>query len=179
MAIIFLNYNNRRIMNDGRHGLRALWHDYLNDHSGQPASGVNLGQGFPDFPGPDFLKQAAIRAIQGDANQYAPGSGRPHLREAIARKMARHYGLPVDPATEVTVTAGATEAIYSTIMGLVNPGDEVILFEPYYDLTCRRCRWPAACRVFIPCGRPIGPSIRKNWPLFFQQNQVDHRQHPA
>jgi N-succinyldiaminopimelate aminotransferase len=94
---------------------------------------VNLGQGFPDFSGPDFLKQAAIGAIQHDLNQYAPGSGRPNLREAIAHKMARHYGLPVDPATEVTVTHGATEAIFSAIMGLVNPGDEVILFEPYYD----------------------------------------------
>jgi N-succinyldiaminopimelate aminotransferase len=94
---------------------------------------VNLGQGFPDFSGPDFLKQAAIQAIQGDINQYAPGSGRLNLREAIAQKMARHYGLPVDPATEVTVTSGATEAIFSAIMGLVNPGDEVILFEPYYD----------------------------------------------
>lgn len=94
---------------------------------------VNLGQGFPDFPGPDFLKGAAIRAIQDDINQYAPGSGRPSLREAIAQKMERHYGLVVNPATEITVTSGATEAIFATIMGLVNPGDEVILFEPYYD----------------------------------------------
>ncbi|MCL4303620.1 MAG: aminotransferase class I/II-fold pyridoxal phosphate-dependent enzyme [Anaerolineae bacterium] len=94
---------------------------------------VNLGQGFPDFPGPDFLKGAAIQAIQDDINQYAPGSGRPSLREAIAHKMERHYGLAVNPATEVTVTSGATEAIFATIMGLVNPGDEVILFEPYYD----------------------------------------------
>jgi N-succinyldiaminopimelate aminotransferase len=94
---------------------------------------VNLGQGFPDFPGPDFLKQSAIQAIQDDINQYAPGSGRPSLREAIAHKMARHYGLTVNPATEITVTSGATEAIFATIMGLVNPGDEVILFEPYYD----------------------------------------------
>ena len=94
---------------------------------------VNLGQGFPDFAGPDFLKQAAIKAIQSDVNQYAPGSGWLRLREAIARKMARYYGLPVDPATEITVTSGATEAIFATIMGLVNPGDEVILFEPYYD----------------------------------------------
>jgi N-succinyldiaminopimelate aminotransferase len=94
---------------------------------------VNLGQGFPDFSGPDFIKQAAIRAIQADINQYAPGSGRPLLREAIAQKVARYYGLPVDPASEVTVTHGATEAIFAAILGLVNPGDEVILFEPYYD----------------------------------------------
>ncbi len=94
---------------------------------------VNLGQGFPNFPGPDFLKEAAIKAIQDDVNQYAPGSGQPRLREAIARKMARFYGLPVNPDTEVTVTTGATEAIFATILGLVNPGDEVIIFEPFYD----------------------------------------------
>lgn len=94
---------------------------------------VNLGQGFPDFPGPDFLKEAAIEAIRADINQYAPGSGRLSLREAIAAKMARHYNLAVNPATDITVTSGATEAILAAIMGLVNPGDEVILFEPYYD----------------------------------------------
>ncbi len=94
---------------------------------------VNLGTGFPDFPGPDFIKQAAIRAIQDDINQYAPGSGQVGLRQALARKMARDYGLPVDPATEITVTHGATEAIFATILGLVNPGDEVILFEPFYE----------------------------------------------
>jgi len=94
---------------------------------------VNLGQGFPDFPAPEFIKQAARQAITDDQNQYAPGSGQPRLREAIAKKMARHYGLPVDPATEITVTHGATEAIFAAILGLVDPGDEVILFEPYYD----------------------------------------------
>lgn len=94
---------------------------------------VNLGQGFPDFPAPDFLKQAAGQAIEGDVNQYAPGHGRLRLREAIARKMERHYGLAVDPLTEITVTHGATQAIFTAILGLVNPGDEVILFEPYYD----------------------------------------------
>jgi aspartate/methionine/tyrosine aminotransferase len=94
---------------------------------------VNLGQGFPDFPGPDFIKEAGIAAIQAEVNQYAPGSGRVSLREAIAEKMARHYGLPVDPASEVIVTHGATEAIFATILGLVDPGDEVIIFEPFYD----------------------------------------------
>ena len=94
---------------------------------------VNLGQGFPDFPAPGFLKQAAIAAIEADVNQYAPGHGRPRLRQAIASKMARHYGLAVDPATEITVTHGATEAIFATILGLVDAGDEVILFEPFYD----------------------------------------------
>lgn len=94
---------------------------------------VNLGQGFPDFAAPPFLKQAAIKAIQGDINQYAPGNGRPALREIIAKKMRKQYGLMVDPATEITVTNGATEAIFATILGLIDPGDEVILFEPFYD----------------------------------------------
>lgn len=94
---------------------------------------VNLGQGFPDFPGPKFLKKAAIDAILSDLNQYAPGKGQPRLRQAIADKMERHYGRTVDPETELTVTVGATGAIFATILGLVDPGDEVILFEPYYD----------------------------------------------
>ncbi|MFQ5398428.1 MAG: methionine aminotransferase [Anaerolineae bacterium] len=94
---------------------------------------INLGQGFPDFPAPDFLKEAAVQAINGDVNQYAPSIGRPHLRHAIAEKMAEQYGLTINPDREVVITHGATEAIFAAILGLVNPGDEVILFEPYYD----------------------------------------------
>lgn len=94
---------------------------------------VNLGQGFPDFAAPQFLKEAAQQAIADDINQYAPGYGRPRLRRAVAQKMADVYGLEVDPFQEVIITHGATEAIFATIMGLVNPGDEVIMFEPYYD----------------------------------------------
>ncbi len=94
---------------------------------------VNLGQGFPDFAAPDFVKQAGIRAIEADVNQYAPGVGNIRLREAIAANLQRQYGLSPDPASEIVVTAGATEAIFAAIMGLVNPGDEVILFEPFYD----------------------------------------------
>ena len=94
---------------------------------------VNLGQGFPDFPGPDFLKQSGIDAISADVNQYAPGIGHANLREAIAAKMDRHYDMTVDPATEIVVTHGATEAIFATVLGLLNPGEEVIFFEPFYD----------------------------------------------
>ncbi len=94
---------------------------------------VNLGQGFPDFPGPDFLKEAARDAIEQDINQYAPSPGRPALREAIAHKMAHFYGMSLDPKHQIVVTCGATEAIFATILGLVNPGDEVLMFEPYYD----------------------------------------------
>lgn len=94
---------------------------------------VNLGQGFPDFAAPDFIKEAARQSIARDVNQYAPGTGQPRLRQALAGKMKRHYGLDVDPDREISVTVGATEAIFAAIMGLVDPGDEVILFEPYYD----------------------------------------------
>ncbi len=94
---------------------------------------VNLGQGFPDFAGPDFVKEAAIAAILADLNQYAVSHGTPRLRRAIAETWRRTYGREVDPDTEVSVGSGATEVLLDAILGLVNPGDEVILFEPFYD----------------------------------------------
>lgn len=94
---------------------------------------INLGQGFPDFPAPDFLKIAAQEAVAADINQYAPAAGRPRLRKAIADKMQGHYGLEVDPERNVLVTHGATEAIFAAVLGLVDPDDEVIVFEPFYD----------------------------------------------
>lgn len=94
---------------------------------------VNLGQGFPDFDGPDEVKGAAIEAIQSGVNQYAIGAGAEDLRRAVAEHAGRFYGMEVDPARMVTVTSGATEALFDAIQGLVDPGDEVILFEPFYD----------------------------------------------
>lgn len=94
---------------------------------------INLGQGYPDFAAPKFLKEAARKAIEGDINQYAPGNGRLRLRKALAHKMSSHYGMEIDPASEIIVQHGATEAIFTTMMGLVNAGDEVIFFEPFYD----------------------------------------------
>lgn len=94
---------------------------------------VNLGQGFPDIQGPDFLVDLACDAIRAGHNQYAPRSGVPELRRAIAEHQRRFYGLDVDPDTEVLVTAGATEAIAATILAMVRPGDEVVTFEPYFD----------------------------------------------
>ncbi|MBX5481501.1 MAG: aminotransferase class I/II-fold pyridoxal phosphate-dependent enzyme [Myxococcaceae bacterium] len=99
----------------------------------QKHQAVNLGQGFPDFDGPEAIKQAAIRAIEDGVNQYAIGAGAVALRRAIAEHSKRFYGMSVDPETMVTVTSGATEAIFDTIQALVNPGDEVVLFEPFYD----------------------------------------------
>ncbi|MEV4148582.1 pyridoxal phosphate-dependent aminotransferase [Amycolatopsis sp. NPDC049691] len=93
---------------------------------------VNLGQGFPDTDGPAGMLEAAKNALFGGANQYPPGPGRPELRAAIARHRLR-YGTEYDPDTEILVTAGATEAITATLIALTEPGDEVIVIEPYYD----------------------------------------------
>ncbi len=94
---------------------------------------VNLGQGFPDTDGPDVVREAAVEALRGGANQSAPGAGVPALREAVAEHQRRWYGLDVDPDTEVVVTTGATEAIAAAVLGIVEPGDEVVVLEPYYD----------------------------------------------
>ncbi len=94
---------------------------------------INLGQGFPDFDGPEFIKQAATAAMHRGENQYARMFGIPHLNEAIAARFAADTGRQVDPVSEVTVTSGCTEALASSFLGLVNPGDEVVLIEPYYD----------------------------------------------
>jgi aspartate/methionine/tyrosine aminotransferase len=94
---------------------------------------VNLGQGFPDFPGPEFVKAAAKRAIDANLNQYAPSHGLPRLRMAIAETFERATGRAVDVDTEITVTSGATEAIFDSIQAFIDPGDEIVLFEPYYD----------------------------------------------
>ncbi|KAI3964833.1 hypothetical protein MKW92_013628 [Papaver armeniacum] len=94
---------------------------------------INLGQGFPNFDGPEFVKDAAIQAIKEGKNQYARGYGVPDLNSAAAARFKKDSGLVVDPEKEVTVTSGCTEAIAATMLGLINPGDEVILFAPFYD----------------------------------------------
>src|SRR5258706_6895404 len=94
---------------------------------------VNLAQGFPDFDGPDFVKEAAVAAIRQGRGQYARMSGIPEIHAALAAKYRRDYGLDYAADTEFTVTSGATEAIFAAIQGTCEPGDEVVLFEPYYD----------------------------------------------
>ncbi|GAA1935352.1 pyridoxal phosphate-dependent aminotransferase [Streptomyces durmitorensis] len=95
---------------------------------------INLGQGFPDTDGPEEIREAAVRALRdGRGNQYPPGPGIPELRTAVAEHQRRQYGLSYDPDREVLVTAGATEAIAASLLALVEPGDEVIALEPYYD----------------------------------------------
>ncbi|MFG2719672.1 pyridoxal phosphate-dependent aminotransferase [Streptomyces sp. NPDC048416] len=100
----------------------------------QRTGSINLGQGFPDTDGPEAVREAAVRALrEGHGNQYPPGPGVPELRTAIAEHQERFYGLTYDPDREVLVTAGATEAIAASLLALVEPGDEVIALEPYYD----------------------------------------------
>ncbi|MEU6883494.1 pyridoxal phosphate-dependent aminotransferase [Streptomyces sp. NPDC046712] len=95
---------------------------------------INLGQGFPDTDGPEEIREAAVRALRdGRGNQYPPGPGVPELRTAVAEHQLKRYGLAHDPDTEVLVTAGATEAIAASLLALLEPGDEVIALEPYYD----------------------------------------------
>lgn len=94
---------------------------------------VNLGQGFPDVDGPPEVIARAIEALEHGRNQYAPGPGVPELRQAIARHQQRHYGIELDPDVQVLVTTGCTEGIASALLGLVDPGDEVVVLEPYYD----------------------------------------------
>ncbi len=109
---------------------------------------INLGQGFPDQDGPEEVREAAVRALRdGRGNQYPPGPGVPELRTAIALHQARRYGLSCDPDTEVLVTAGATEAIAATLLALLEPGDEVVALEPYYDSYAACIAMAGASRV--------------------------------
>ncbi len=94
---------------------------------------INLGQGFPNFEGPPEVLAAAVEALRAGHNQYAPSAGVPALVEGIAARFAADTGLEIDPAREVTVTSGCTEALAATFLGLLEPGDEVVLIEPYYD----------------------------------------------
>jgi len=97
------------------------------------AGALNLAQGFPDFPAPDVLKEAACAAIRADINQYAVTWGTPRLRRALAAKYERDYGMQVDEQREITVTCGATEAMAAVMLAVIDPGDEVIIFEPFYE----------------------------------------------
>ena len=115
---------------------------------------VNLGQGFPDFEPPEALRDAVTRAMAEGKNQYAPGVGIPKLREQIALKTERLYGHRVSPDTEITVTSGATEALFSAIAAVVRAGDEVIVFDPCYDSYEPAIELQGAVAVHIPLTLP-------------------------
>ncbi|GAA3100205.1 pyridoxal phosphate-dependent aminotransferase [Streptomyces echinatus] len=121
---------------------------------------INLGQGFPDTDGPEEIREAAVRALRdGRGNQYPPGPGVPELRTAIAAHQRRRYGLAYDPDTEVLVTAGATEAIAAALLALVEPGDEVVALEPYYDSYAASIAMAGGTRVPVTL-RPHEGSFR-------------------
>jgi aminotransferase len=115
---------------------------------------INLAQGFPDFPMPEAMKEAACAAIHGDVNQYAITWGAPALRLAIAEKYHRMYDLTVDPEREITVTCGATEAMAAVFLALVDPGDEVIVFDPFYENYGPDAILAGAHPVFVPLEPP-------------------------
>ncbi len=116
---------------------------------------VNLAQGMPDFPAPGEVKAAACRAIEADVNQYAVTWGARDLRQAVAEHAGWHLGLDVDPETEITVTCGSTEAMLVALLALINPGDEVVLTQPFYENYWPDCVLAGAVPRFVPL-RPPG-----------------------
>ncbi len=118
---------------------------------------INLAQGFPDFPAPEVLKDAACAAIRNDVNQYAVTWGSPRLRRAVAGHYADFYGMDVDPDGEITITCGATEAVAAAMVALVNPGDEVIVFEPFYENYAPDALLVGATPVMVPLAPPDFP----------------------
>ena len=120
----------------------------------QQYEAINLAQGFPDFPMPDPMKEAACAAVRGDINQYAITWGSPPLRLAIAEKYRRWYDMEVDPEREITVTCGATEAMAAVFLALIDPGDEVIVLEPFYENYGPDAILADAKPVFVPLEPP-------------------------
>ena len=117
---------------------------------------VNLGQGFPNFAAPDFIKQAAQEAIDADLNQYTRSMGHPRLVQAVSQAYSPYFGREIDPMQEVVITVGATEGIFATIQALVEPGDEVILFEPFYDSYPASIIMAGGTPVYVPLRPPAG-----------------------
>src|SRR5260370_30429319 len=138
---------------------------------------LNLGQGRPDFDTPTDIVMQLVQALQsGKYNQYAPGLGTSSLCHAVANHAARFYGLDIDPAKGVIVTAGATEGIFASVMGLVDPGDEVIVIEPFYDSYVPSIIMAGALPVYVPLHPPtwkldphglLAPVNKKNHPAIF------------
>lgn len=128
---------------------------------------INLAQGFPDFPCPDELKKAACEAINGDYNQYAITWGAQDLRQAIARKVKGYNGIDADPETEITVTCGSTEAMMASMIALVNPGDEVIVPEPFYENYGPDAVISGAVPRYVPLGN--GPLDEEIWKAAFSK----------
>jgi aminotransferase len=124
---------------------------------------VNLAQGFPDFPCPEEIKEAACRAIRADINQYAITWGAKNFREALAAKARRFTGLEIDPEREITVTCGSTEAMIAALMAVVDPGDEVVVFEPFYENYGPDAILCGATPRFVPLRPTAGEGGARGW----------------
>ena len=146
----------------------------------QQHGAINLAQGFPDFPMPEPMKDAAAAAIHGDVNQYAITWGSPSLRLAIAEKYRRWYDFPVDTETEITVTCGATEAMAAVFLALVDQDDEVIVFEPFYENYGPDAILAGAKPVFVPLEPPDWHFDKDRLAAAFTiAHEGHHRQHAA
>lgn len=132
---------------------------------------INLSQGFPDFDGPQFLKDAALAAMRDGHNQYAPSNGVPALTTALAERWQRITGQAIDPGAQVTVTSGCTEAIAATLLGLLEPGDEVILIEPFYD-SYRACVAMAGGVARFVALRPPPPGSAPEEPFWLDEAEL-------
>jgi N-succinyldiaminopimelate aminotransferase len=115
---------------------------------------VNLGQGFPDFPGPAWVKTAAEEAIAANINQYAVSHGAPVLRQTLAAHYSPRLGRDLDPDRDIAVTSGATEAVFASVLGLVDPGDEVVIFEPFYDSYVPSVVFAGGIPRYVPLRQP-------------------------
>ena len=129
------------------------------------AGAINLGQGFPNFPAPDFVKEAARAAIGADLNQYPRGAGHPRLVTALAQVYGPLFGRSLDPMREIVVTVGATEGIFATVQALVDPGDEVILIEPFYDSYPATVIMAGGTPVYVPLRAPANADSAAQWTL--------------
>jgi aspartate/methionine/tyrosine aminotransferase len=126
---------------------------------------INLGQGFPNFPAPDFVKEAARQAIAADLNQYARSAGHPRLVQALAQTYGPLFQRELDPLAEIVVTVGATEGIFATVQALVEPGDEVILIEPFYDSYPAAVTMAGGQPVYVPLRGPARARSAAEWRL--------------
>lgn len=126
---------------------------------------VNLGQGFPNFPAPDFVKEAAQRAIANDLNQYARSAGHPRLITALAKVYGPLFGRDLNPQTEIVITVGATEGIFATVQALIQAGDEVVLIEPFYDSYAPSVIMAGGTPVYVPLRPKANATTSADWVL--------------
>jgi aspartate/methionine/tyrosine aminotransferase len=141
---------------------------------------VNLAQGFPDFPAPEQLKIAAKRAIDEDYNQYAVTHGSPNFKAAIAVKEAAYNRLDCDPDLNITVTCGSTEAMVASLLAVINPGDEVIIFEPFYENYGPDTILAGATPKYVELRDPrLFDRFKRASSRLQPANQGDYRKHPT